>query len=158
MNYSYILPVFNPGLQKKVDYIDNIIKISEEHSKKYLMYTSHNILSKSLSEDDWSFCILILKFSSSDEQFNDLFSILNYFLCRYRYRDKCVKHISYLDKNIKQVIYFVLRSNLLISYLDIVVVHEISFDINSHFSKSINENFVIKSYNIFNIFICKLLR
>nr|AXR86338.1 hypothetical protein [Gracilaria vermiculophylla] len=156
MNYNYILPALSPDLARKVNNIENIIKSSQVNFKQYFIYISDSsALSKSQSEDDWSFCILILKFLSSDEEFDDLFSILNWFLYRYRYRDKFIKHDSYVSKTIKKVICFALKSSLIGSSLDKVQVRKICsrpISSSSNSYKSIDRNHVIKVCNILNIF------
>nr|YP_010196052.1 hypothetical protein LK221_pgp003 [Gracilaria bursa-pastoris]UAD83449.1 hypothetical protein [Gracilaria bursa-pastoris] len=105
MSSNSILTTFDLHIQKSVIQIENLIQ-SSKYSDKYFIYISDTVLSKSISEYDWAFCILVLKFSSLDEEFDNLFSILNYFLYLYRYRDKFIQHKTYVDKTVKKVICF----------------------------------------------------
>nr|YP_009346903.1 hypothetical protein [Gracilaria firma]APR74438.1 hypothetical protein [Gracilaria firma] len=99
--------------------------------------------------------MLILKFSPSDEQIDNLASILNWFFYRYRYRDKFIKHYSYVTKTIRKVVSFSITSNLLGSCLDNELLNKnvnSSGIIQSKFYKSVDKEDVIKICNLFNFF------
>nr|YP_010199505.1 hypothetical protein LK036_pgp002 [Gracilariopsis tenuifrons]UAD89363.1 hypothetical protein [Gracilariopsis tenuifrons] len=81
------------------------------------MYLSSSIVSKSHSEVDWNFCILVLKFIHSESDFDRIVLILKYFLYRDRYRNKLINHHNYLTKTVKKVICYLLKHNLIGSSL-----------------------------------------
>nr|CAA35700.1 unnamed protein product [Agarophyton chilense] len=83
--------------------LDNLVKSS--YSKQYFLYKSENIvLSQSSSEDDWNYCLLILKFVNPKDSIKIISSILEFFLRSDRHRDKFDEHFSYLNTTIAKAI------------------------------------------------------
>nr|UAD88338.1 hypothetical protein [Gracilaria tikvahiae] len=161
MGNNNILTFFNSSIVYKVQEITERIKKSKEYSHEYFMYKSNSLISKSKSEDDWNFCILVLKFinkSSDFEDIDELIEVLKYFLYRDRYRDKLVQHNTYLIKTLKKVIWHVLKLNLLGSCLilqenNINDITNININSSSRESyKSILKSDIVKVCNIFNFF------
>nr|YP_009511087.1 hypothetical protein [Hydropuntia rangiferina]AXI96760.1 hypothetical protein [Hydropuntia rangiferina] len=85
MNNNHILAFFIDSVKLKSQEITQRIKLSKQYSHEYFMYKSNLLISRSKSEDDWQFCILVLKFIDTNSDSNDLMEILKYFLYRDRF-------------------------------------------------------------------------
>nr|AAC04747.1 ORF1 [Gracilariopsis lemaneiformis] len=161
MKHNNILTFFSKSIVHKVEQITDLIKGSVEYSHQYFVYIYPSTVLKSQSEDDWNFCILILKFIHSESDFDDMLLILKYFLYRDRYRNKLIDHNNYLTKTIKKVVCYSLKQNLVgsclknqLNYNDIVLNPSLdSLDMKSlKLYKSVSKSDVLKICNLFNFF------
>nr|UAD88333.1 hypothetical protein [Gracilaria tikvahiae] len=158
MTYNNILTLFSSDIVHKVEHITYLIKTSVEYSHQYFAYISSSTVLKSESEDDWHFCILVLKFIRSESDFDEILVILKYFLYRDRYRNKLIDHHTYLIKTIKKVISYSLEHNLVGSYLK-NQINKNNIILNSNLDiktlkscRSISKSNVLKMCNLFNFF------
>nr|YP_010199152.1 hypothetical protein LK225_pgp144 [Crassiphycus usneoides]UAD88601.1 hypothetical protein [Crassiphycus usneoides] len=103
----------NKYIKNEIKRIINIITESS-YSKQYFLYKSQNkLLSKSYSEDDWNYCLLILRFVNPKDSIKIIGKILESFLSIDRYRDKFDQHFGYLHTTIAKVILSSSQSEIL---------------------------------------------
>nr|YP_009511781.1 hypothetical protein [Melanthalia intermedia]AXI97658.1 hypothetical protein [Melanthalia intermedia] len=139
----------NIYLNKEITRITSILTGSQ-YSSNYFRYKSNNIVGQSSSEDDWNFCLLILKFVNPNDSLNTIAFILEAFLRRDRYRDKFNLHYTYLQITISKVLsssistktFGCLYEHKMPSYLQannlLVPKNTIEVSTTSNFTKSCN--------------------
>lgn len=159
--------MYNNYINSEVCRISSIIPRSS-YSQQYFLYKSYKFnnksktISKSLSEDDWNYCLLILNFVNPKDTIKNINNILEYFLRSERYRGKFDQHFSYLRTTISKAIVKSSNSNMLGSLYSLPVklskpiITEFAADhldlVKTNTVASCNARDVLKVSNFFSVF------
>nr|UAD87918.1 hypothetical protein [Gracilaria textorii] len=149
----------NIYINSEIKRITNII-LQSKNSKQYSIYKSKVVISNSVSEDDWQYCLLILQYVNPKDDIKIISKLLETFLNLDRFRNVFFKNYNYLYITITRSIVFSMQSGNLGCFYNsssdtkqkLIKPISKNFNCNNHVQSSCSVDNVLKVANFLSIF------